>query len=78
MPDVANSLNIFKIIIWHREGSPRSLTKFHPCGSGNVCLRTWRCGENFVSPQCSVSVRLTHYSERGTIAINRVVTSLVG
>ena len=44
-----------------------------------VCLRTrWRCGENFVSPHCSVSVRLTHYSERGTIAINRVVTSLVG
>jgi len=37
-----------------------------------------RCvvGENFVSPQCSVSMRLT--TGRGAYAIKRVATSLAG
>ena len=48
--------------------TPVSHTKFHTSGFGNVGVRTkWRCAGNFVSPQCNVSMRLTHYRERGIL-----------
>jgi len=34
---------------------------------GTSMRHSWCCGENFISPQCNVSIRLTHYSERGKL-----------
>jgi len=61
---IALSRNVFTQFATGR-ASPVSHTKFHIRGFGNIGVRTrWRCGENFISPQCTVSMRRTHYSER--------------
>ena len=60
-------MNIFLHNLTREGRLPVSHTKFHIRGFGNMGVHTIDAvvGENFVSPHCSVSMRLIHYWHRG-------------